>query len=71
MGKKINGMSASFYKLMYYPPEQSEWDSKASKSFFDSMKVKEVEVAETKQARDGTGIASIARSKKKTIKRKV
>jgi hypothetical protein len=26
MSKKINGMSASFYKLMYYPPGASDWN---------------------------------------------
>jgi|TARA_R100000482_G_C5129895_1_gene151210 hypothetical protein len=70
MGKKINGMSASFYKLMYYPPERSEYNE-TSKSFFDTMKDKEVDIAKTKQGRNGTSTTSITRGKRKTNRGKV
>jgi hypothetical protein len=71
MSKKINGMSASIYKLMYYPPDQSEWDSKTSKSFFDSMKQKEAPIAKTEQRGNRVSVAGFARSKGKTDGRSV
>ncbi len=65
MSKKINGMSASFYKLMYYPPGASDWNEDDSKNFFDTQRKKEkIHNAKVRHKGNGTSV-----TKRKRVKR--
>tara|TARA_Y100001973_G_C5208208_1_gene343253 strand:- start:8986 stop:9213 length:228 start_codon:yes stop_codon:yes gene_type:complete len=75
MGNKsnrINGMNAAFYKLVYYPPTGYDFTQNRNETFFERMqKSEEVSNAKTRKTRNGDNIASTARRKKKTRKRKI